>query len=42
LKEKYGSLSNLYRQSKDEKDLEVRLQEFKGVGPKTVNIFSGR
>ena len=39
LKEKYGSLSNLYRQSKDEKDLEVRLQEFKGVGPTTVNIF---
>lgn len=39
LKEKYGSLDNLYAQSKDSKDLEKRLIEFKGVGPTTVNIF---
>jgi len=29
----------LYTQSKDSKDLEKRLLEFKGVGPTTVNIF---
>lgn len=39
LKEKYGSLESLYTQSKDSKDLEKRLLEFKGVGPTTVNIF---
>jgi endonuclease III len=39
LKEKYGSLDGLYTQSKDSKDLEKRLLEFKGVGPTTVNIF---
>ncbi|MFP4641724.1 MAG: hypothetical protein ACLFPU_06070 [Dehalococcoidia bacterium] len=39
LKEKYGSLETLYEQSKDTKDLEKRLQEFKGVGQTTVNIF---
>ena len=39
LKEKYGSLEVLYAQSKDSKDLEKRLLEFKGVGPTTVNIF---
>jgi endonuclease III len=39
LKEKYGSLEKLYEKSKDSKDLEVRLQEFKRVGPTTVNIF---
>jgi endonuclease III len=39
LKEKYGSLEGLYTQSKDNKDLEKRLLEFKGVGPTTVNIF---
>jgi len=39
LKEKYGSLEALYIQSKDSKDLEKRLLEFKGVGPTTVNIF---
>jgi endonuclease III len=39
LKEKYGSLEGLYTQSKDSKDLEKRLLEFKGVGPTTVNIF---
>ena len=39
LREKYGSLENLYTQSKDSKDLERRLLEFKGVEPTTVNIF---
>lgn len=39
LRGKYGSLDNLYAQSKDSDDLEKRLLEFKGVGPTTVNIF---
>jgi len=39
LRDKYGSLEILYIQSKDSKDLEKRLLEFKGVGPTTVNIF---
>lgn len=39
LKGKYDSLDNLYAQSKDSRDLEKRLLEFKGVGPTTVNIF---
>jgi endonuclease III-like uncharacterized protein len=39
LKEKYGSLENLYVQAKNDKDLEKKLQEFKGVGPTTVNTF---
>jgi endonuclease III len=39
LKEKYGSLKKLIEVSKNEKDLALRLQEFKGVGPVTVRIF---
>lgn len=39
LRERYGSLENLYAQAKDSRDLEKRLLEFKGVGPTTVNIF---
>jgi len=39
LSEKYGSLEALYAQSKDSRDLERRLLEFRGVGPTTVNIF---
>jgi len=39
LKEKYGSLSNLYKKSKDQMNLENKLKEFKRVGPVTVNIF---
>jgi len=39
LKEKYGSLGNLYKKSPDQKDLESKLQEFRGVGPTTSNIF---
>lgn len=39
LKEKYGTLSALLKQSKTIDELSSRLQEFKGVGPKTVEIF---
>jgi len=39
LKEKYGDLEQLYSQAKDAEDLELRLQDFKGVGPVCVNIF---
>lgn len=39
IKSKYGSLENLHLQASDEKDLEKKLLEFKGVGPTTVNIF---
>jgi endonuclease III len=39
LKEKYGTLEALLKQSKTREELSSRLQEFKGVGPKTVEIF---
>lgn len=39
LKRCYGTLTNLYEQAKDSEDLEAKLQEFKGIGPTTVNIF---
>ncbi len=39
LKQRYGSLGNLLRQSKNQRDLETRLQEFKGIGPVTTRIF---
>jgi len=39
LQSNYGNLENLYRQSTDSKDLERRLQEFKGIGPATTQIF---
>ena len=39
LKEKYGSLENLYNQSSDTRDLARRLQEFKGIGAVTTQIF---
>ena len=39
LKGKYGSLENIYNQSSDTKDLERRLQEFKGIGAVTTQIF---
>jgi endonuclease III len=39
LKEKYGSLERLHTESSSPRDLEKRLQEFKGVGPVGVNIF---
>jgi endonuclease III len=34
-----GKLGNIHEQSKDRKELEKRLAEFEGVGPKTVEIF---
>ena len=39
LKKEYGDLESLHRKSKDPKDLERRLLEFRGVGPVGVNIF---
>lgn len=39
LKEKYGSLTNLLKQSKNKKDLAKRLREFKGIGSVTTRIF---
>lgn len=39
LKERYGSLEELRRQSADAKELDKRLQEFKGIGPVTAQIF---
>ncbi len=34
-----GKLGNIREQSKDRKELEKRLGEFEGIGPKTVEIF---
>lgn len=40
LNEDYGgSLGEIHARSKDRKELEKRLAEFEGVGPKTVEIF---
>ncbi|KAK9320381.1 hypothetical protein V1517DRAFT_309878 [Lipomyces orientalis] len=39
LKEEYRTFGTLLNQSKTTDDLSARLQEFKGVGPKTVEIF---
>lgn len=40
LNTKYGGdLNNLHNEAKDAADLEAKLDEFKGVGPVTVNIF---
>jgi len=39
LKELYGGLIGLYKAVTDARDLERRLQEFKGIGPVTTNIF---
>lgn len=39
LKEKYGTLTHLLQQSHSENELSERLQEFKGIGPKTAEIF---
>lgn len=39
MKEKYGTLTNLMNQAKNQKDLEKKLLEFKGIGPVTVRIF---
>lgn len=34
-----GSLRKLHKEAKDSKDLEMKLRNFYGVGPITVNIF---
>ncbi|MGB8344586.1 MAG: hypothetical protein WCD86_06860 [Ktedonobacteraceae bacterium] len=39
LKENYGTLTNLLQQSRSAEELSARLQQFKGVGPKTAEIF---
>lgn len=39
LLKKYGSLTNLYGKSTNAAEIEKRLQEFKGIGPITTNIF---
>lgn len=39
LKRDYGSISGLIKKAKNKKDLEKKLQEFKGVGPVTTRIF---
>jgi endonuclease III len=39
LKERYGGLIELYKVASDARDLEKRLQEFRGIGPITTNIF---
>lgn len=39
LKERYVTISNLLRQSRGVKELSSRLLAFKGVGPKTAEIF---
>jgi hypothetical protein len=39
LKQRYGSLGNLLRQEKNRKDLEMRLQEFRGIGQVKTRIF---
>ncbi|MDD4163102.1 MAG: hypothetical protein PHW87_11555 [Methanothrix sp.] len=39
LLERYGTLEGLYQQSRDTVDLENRLEEFKGIGPVTAQIF---
>lgn len=39
LKEKYGTLTNLFKQAQTPGELSSRLQEFKGIGPKTAEIF---
>ncbi|MCD6529990.1 hypothetical protein J7L06_06865 [Candidatus Bathyarchaeota archaeon] len=39
LVEEYGDLEKVHEKARDTHDLEVKLQEFKGVGPVAVNIF---
>jgi endonuclease III len=39
LKKHYGTLTNLINQAQTIDELSSRLQEFKGVGPKTTEIF---
>lgn len=39
LKTRYGSLTGLLKSAKSLKELEEKLEEFKGIGPVTVGIF---
>jgi len=39
LKEKYGTITNLLKQVQSIDELSSRLQEFKGIGQKTAEIF---
>ena len=39
LKEKYGTITDLLKQSQTRDELSFRLQEFKGIGSKTADIF---
>ena len=39
LQENYGTLTSLVQQSPSIEELSARLQQFKGVGPKTAEIF---
>ena len=39
LKEKYGTITNLLKQGQSIDELSSRLQEFKGIGQKTAEIF---
>lgn len=39
LKEQYGSMTKLLKESKTKRELEKHLQEFKGIGPVTTKIF---
>lgn len=39
LKERYGTIKNLFAKSKTRWELSVRLQEFKYIGPTTTRIF---
>lgn len=39
LKEKHGTLTELFKKSKSQRELERKLLEFKGIGPITAKIF---
>ncbi len=39
LKDRYGSIMQMIREAKDEYDLAASLQQFKGIGPVTADIF---
>ncbi|PIG88628.1 ATPase involved in DNA replication initiation [Aspergillus arachidicola] len=39
IKEEYGTFGEMLKRFRSIEELEMRLQEFKGVGPKTVEIF---
>lgn len=39
LKEKYGTLTHLLQEAHSKDEVSSRLQDFKGVGPRTAEIF---